>query len=412
MNFSIFVLALLGLMVPFSDERPRSPIDASSDPGISDRPPEIQWHRSYRGSGEESHPHYVIETRAGDLVMVGETGFVENASARILVVKTTADGELQWKKEIGIPGYNLGNCVVETPEADLIIAGCLNYDAALIKLDAKSGNVLWEKTWDWGTEDALEGVDVSKDGGLIATGYRNGLAEGTFLNWGQGMLIKTDQSGTIAWKQSLASQLSAGYRVRTVSDGYVISGHPRSEDESDFNLLKVNASGKVLWAKTYNTVYWGFDIDSRGNMLLAGHTRNSPLSKNWDVELTQVDSKGAKAWTQYFGQPRGYDGRWIHDEVWGVRATADGGWLAVAGTGDETGRYEGRGHVSGSSGQWKIYLIKTDADGNLKWEGIYGSPSSDWAGEDICLTEDGGAVIANDCGAFGFTKIGDISSLK
>ena len=95
----------------------------------------------------------------------------------------------------------------------------------------------------------------------------------------------------------------------------------------------------------------------------------------------------------------------IHDEVWGARSTPDGGWLVVAGTGDETGRYEGKGHQSGPSGQWKIYLIKTDGQGNLEWEGIYGDKEADWAGEDVCITRDGGALIANDCGAFGFTKV-------
>ena len=121
--------------------------------------------------------------------------------------------------------------------------------------------------------------------------------------------------------------------------------------------------------------------------------------------MKKLDKQGREQWTKFFGQPRGYDGKWIHDEVWGVRATPDGGWLAVAGTGDETRRYEGRGHPSGPSGQWKVYLIKTDAMGNLQWEGVYGSFENDWAGEDVCITADGGALVANDCGAFGFTKL-------
>ena len=77
----------------------------------------------------------------------------------------------------------------------------------------------------------------------------------------------------------------------------------------------------------------------------------------------------------------------------------------VAGTGNQTRRYEGRGHASGPSGQWKIYLIKTDSKASLEWAGVYGSKEADWAGEDVCITADGGALVANDCGAFGFTKI-------
>ena len=141
-------------------------------------------------------------------------------------------------------------------------------------------------------------------------------------------------------------------------------------------------------------------------MIQAGHTTKSPLSNNWDIELTKVNARGKIMWTKFFGQPRGYNPRWIHDEVWGARATPDGGWLAVAGTGDETSRYEGKGHPSGRSGQWKIYLIKTDSSGNLEWQGIYGASREDWAGEDVCVTQDGAALVANDCGKFGFTKIG------
>ena len=181
--------------------------------------------------------------------------------------------------------------------------------------------------------------------------------------------------------------------------------HPKDEESPDYNLLQINRAGKINWAKTYHTVYWGFDTGFEQEVLLAGHTRKSNLSKNWDIELTSLNRNGEILWTRFFGQPRGYDGKWIHDEVWGARSTPDGGWLAVAGTGDETQRYEKRGHISGPSGQWKIYLIKVDRSGTLQWEGIYGSKESDWAGEDVCITKDGGALIANDCGAFGFTKV-------
>lgn len=368
-------------------------------------PPKVEWHRAYNGSGEESHPHYVIETQDGGFLMVGETGFIDDKTARILAVKTDSLGQLKWKREFGSRGYNLGNCVVETPDGNYVIAGCLNYDAALIKIRSSTGELLWTKTWNLGTEDAWEGVDNAPGGGLIATGYKDGLAENTFLNWGKGVLIKTDRLGTTRWQRDLSSLTSAGYRVKTCPDGFFIAGHPHTEGEPDFNLLKTDHSGKILWAKTYHTVYWGFDVAENGNMMLAGHTRESPLSRNWDVEASQVDQHGAVLWSKHFGQPRGYDGRWIHDEAWGARATPDGGWLIAAGTGDETRRYEGRGHPSGSSGQWKIYLIKTDSNGKLEWNGIYGTRHGDWAGEDVCLTRDGGALIANDCGAFGFTKL-------
>jgi hypothetical protein len=126
--------------------------------------PKVSWHKSYGGSGEESHPHYVIQTKDRGFLMVGETGFIEDMSARIFVVKTDRLGELIWKKEFGDRGYNLGNCVSEALDGHYLIAGCLNLDAALIKVDAASGKTLWTRTWNLGAE---EDVCITKDGGAL-----------------------------------------------------------------------------------------------------------------------------------------------------------------------------------------------------------------------------------------------------
>ena len=368
-------------------------------------PPEVDWHKSYNGSEDESHPHYVIQTKDLGFLMVGETGFVDDRSARVFLVKTDSRGRLLWQKEFGKRGYNLGNCVVEADDGNYLLAGTLNFDAALIKVEAKSGKTLWSKTWDLGSEDSFEGLTLSNDGGIVLTGYRDGLAEGTFLNWGRGLVLKTNEYGQEEWRRDLSDFTSSGYRIQQSDIGFLLSVHPKDEESENFNLLSLDNKGKVQWAKSYGEIYWGFDQNKKGEVVLAGHTRKTPLSKNLDVQMKKLDKQGREQWTKFFGQPRGYDGKWIHDEVWGVRATPDGGWLAVAGTGDETRRYEGRGHPSGPSGQWKIYLIKTDAMGNLQWEGVYGSFENDWAGEDVCITADGGALVANDCGAFGFTKL-------
>ena len=40
-------------------------------------------------------------------------------------------------------------------------------------------------------------------------------------------------------------------------------------------------------------------------------------------------------WHKTFGQPRGYDARYIHDESYGVKETPDGGYVVTGGTGDE-----------------------------------------------------------------------------
>ena len=88
--------------------------------------------------------------------------------------------------------------------------------------------------------------------------------------------------------------------------------------------------------------------------------------------------------------------------------------MTIAGTGDEYNEY------SECSGQecsdiWRAYLIKFDGEGQVEWESLF-SPlqisedNNDWAGEDIDLTEDGGAIIAVDNGQFGFLRIENVQN--
>ena len=97
---------------------------------------------------------------------------------------------------------------------ELLVAGSLSKNAALIKVRADSGETLWTKTWDLGSEDAFEGVALGEDGSILLTGYRDGLAEGTFLNWGRGVAVKTDASGKEIWLRDLSEFTSSGYRIR------------------------------------------------------------------------------------------------------------------------------------------------------------------------------------------------------
>ena len=151
-----------------------------------------------------------------------------------------------------------------------------------------------------GTEDAFEGLTITPEGGILVTGYRDGLAEGTFMNWGRGVVLKTDSIGREEWRRELGEFASSGYRVKATKDkGSLLMCHPRDEESNKYHLLKLDHLGKVVWSKYYNTVYWGFDTKANGHSMLAGHTQKSPLSKNWDIELTVVDERGSVVWTRF-----------------------------------------------------------------------------------------------------------------
>ena len=103
--------------------------------------------------------------------------------------------------------------------------------------------------------------------------------------------------------------------------------------------------------------------------------------------------------------PRGYP-QFIHDEVWDLKATPDGGCIIVAGTGDEYTYSESCEGSIDKSDTWHVYLIKFNSEGDIEWDKTYyDSVGADRAGEAIDLTSDGGAIIAVDNSLFGFLKI-------
>ena len=125
----------------------------------------------------------------------------------------------------------------------------------------------------------------------------------------------------------------------------------------------------------------------------------------------KIDIDGNKLWEKKRGNPRGFNPLYIHDEVWDLKATDDGGCIIVAGTGDEYAYEESCPQSKDLSNVWQVYLIKFSSSGEIQWDKTYAPVSGDdWAGEAIDITSDGGAVIAVDNSQFGILKIAPINN--
>jgi len=86
--------------------------------------------------------------------------------------------------------------------------------------------------------------------------------------------------------------------------------------------------------------------------------------------VTAQDSQ----WTRTYGGS-------MSDGAYSVALAGDGGYVAAG----FTGSFGGNGD--------EVYLIKTDSFGNLSWSRTYGGPLNDW-GRSVRQTRDGGYVIA------------------
>ncbi|MHC4436146.1 MAG: hypothetical protein ACYS3S_02215, partial [Planctomycetota bacterium] len=382
--------------------------------------PAMQWHKGH-GTDNGDHVHYGMQTSDDGYIMAGQTSEGRRDFSDMLIVKTDAKGDLQWQKIIGTSGQaDHGNFVTEVSDG-FVIAGAL-YDSgsqqrALVKLDSE-GKIVWKKSYSADGNGSIRGIGITGDGEIVATGYIGSRERGyQFISDdGQGFILKTDADGNLQWEKILPSA-PHGMRIEEVAGGYAIAANiwinENGTDHQDVCLILTDNEGNEKFCKSYggdgDDQVFDFAVTTEGGYIFGGHSRSPSYgTANWDFLLLKVGIDKKEQWHKTFGQPRGYDAKYIHDESYGVKQTPDGGYVIAGGTGDEY-EYSKSGHPKGPSGLWWAYVVRTDAKGNLMWEGLYGSLEGNNACEYINLTSDGGYIIFTDsdtAGAMGENNFG------
>ena len=393
---------------------------------IFSQAPKMEWNKGY-GTDNGEHIHEIMQTSDGGYIGIGQTD--ENVRDRydILVVKIDSDGEFHWQQIIGSEGeYDIGICVEEAEDGFVIGGGLTegNQKRYMAKLDFE-GEFIWQKTYPTERNGMIRGIDVLSNGDLVTTGFKNSGQSGFIFiaDNSDGYIMKTDSDGNVIWDKPLSEAQGAKVRKELNGDGYALCTTTNMNDAEfpqDMCLIKTDNEGNEIWKKNYggesDEHCYDFDLAADGGYILGGHTRSPSYGVvNWDFLMIKIDKDGNEEWHGVFGNPRGYDARYIHDEAYGVRQTPDGGYVMTGGTGDEH-RYSESGHPAGASDIWKVYVVKVDAGGKLEWQEVYGGTHANNAGEYIGLTSDGGYIVgsdSDDAGAenfrpnnFGFMKIG------
>lgn len=383
--------------------------------------PDVEWIKGY-GNPNGGHVHYGMQTSDGGYIAVGTSSIGEEKYVG-LIVKTDSLGNKEWLTNVGNDNksdYGFINQILETEDGNYIVGGALckngEQDRALFFLDS-NGNITAQQTFPGKGFDAIEGIDFTEDGGIIATGYLDGDEPGGFIIYGgKCFIMKTDASGNLEWDKTLDSVFHGMRVLQTLDGGYAVCSNIFNENSTDldFCLLKTNKNGDMLWYNSYGGAAlencYDFDLTPDNGFILAGHTQTYvKVEDGWDAWLVKTDGNGNLQWHKSFGEPLGGDPLWIYDEAYGVKSTPDGGYILAAGTGIEP---ENAKDDDNPNNFWSSYVIKTDAHGELQWEHIYKKEDMHNAAEYINICKDGGYIIfldadghmENGANAFGFLK--------
>jgi hypothetical protein len=135
-----------------------------------------RWSKTYGGPADD-RANSVIQTEDGGFLLVGFTGSfgIGGGYENAYIVKTDADGELEWSRSVGGtgPGTEVGYAAVQTNGGDYVVAGFsanFNSSAYLIKLDPQ-GNVRWSKTITGFSQDFATSIIEASDNTLVLAGY-------------------------------------------------------------------------------------------------------------------------------------------------------------------------------------------------------------------------------------------------
>ncbi len=346
---------------------------------------QVRFAKTYGGTNDE-WASSVQQTSDGGYIMAGRTRSFGAGNLDIFLIKTDEFGNLQWAKAYGGTGHDLAFSVQQTSDGGYIVAGLThsfgagNGDFFVVKTDA-NGNIQWVKAYGGTGADTAWSVQQTSDGGYVVAGYTRSFGASNLDIF----LIKTDEFGNVQWAKTYGgTNDDRAYSVQQTSDGgYILAGETRSfgAGGSDIFLIKTDEFGNVQWAKTYGGTNneWAYSVQqtSDGGYIVAGTMRTSAI--NHDIFLIKTDANGNVQWAKTYAETN-------DDRAYYVQQTSDDGYI-VAGT-------------RRISLNYSIFLIKTYANGNVQWARAYGGASDDRAFS-VQQTSDGGYIVAGRTSSFG-----------
>jgi len=166
------------------------------------------------------------------------------------------------------------------------------------------------------------------------------------------------------WEKTYGSnERDFSYWVEETFDkGFVIAGLTNSFGATaDVYLIKTDREGNVKWQKIFDKngrddgAYCVKETFDKG-FILVGTTLEPGYTTIDDIYLIKTNAWGNLLWDKVIGVPS-YD-----EEAFESEQTRDGGYIIV-------------GDKKPYSGNADIYIVKTDASGNVVWEKTYGHPT-------------------------------------
>ena len=268
--------------------------------------------------------HGVVRTPDDGALCVGRT--LVGGTFDLLVVRVDAMGDTVWARVFAGPGNEDGNKVILRDDNTVIICGRTSSvsdipnqsDLWVLAVDL-NGDLLWHTVVRNTGNDYGFALAPTSDGGCLVTGLMEDGAERTAL-------VRLDATGHVLWSRRCTTAGWGSDIVRLYDGGYAVVGVVMGDfTELDQFVMRLDSAGNVLWSVKLigpQTEQGSCIIEEQGGTLLVGGTTYASDGDPSDLTLTRLDSTGAFLWGTSINN---FDGDWIVDLV----AREDGSALGL-----------------------------------------------------------------------------------
>jgi uncharacterized delta-60 repeat protein len=327
------------------------------------------WLRRYDGPASQMDVSTKIAVDGGGNVYVTGYSYGVGTWVDYATLKYDPNGNLLWVRR-----YDAGYAKEDWPfDIAVDLAGSAYvtgrsagvtgyYDFATIKY-LSDGTVAWVRRFEGPhSNDVAHALAVDSSGNVYVTGYgRNvGFTQFDFLT------VKYDAAGALKWFRWYDRHGTGGDWAFDIavdeSEGVYVTGVSQSPaGDDDYQTIKYDLDGSLLWARTYDgpdaKADWAIllALDPLGNVIVSGFSELKDLS--FDFATLKYSPSGNLAWVRRWDGP----GQYL-DQASG---------LAV----DSLGRSYVTGRSFSAQGKDDFATVAYDAAGVELWSAIFAGAS-------------------------------------
>jgi hypothetical protein len=273
------------------------------DPVISNP---VAFEHFYGTTGDEIGR--TVRVAAGGDIIVSGYGAGPNGGDDFILMRTDKDGNQKWIKYYGGAGSETAWSMDATFDGGFILGGCTTSfgagmeDFYIVKTDA-DGNVQWTKTYGGIYDDDAIHVRCVPGGYFLSGISNNGHDENAWM-------LRLNQNGDSLWSYTVGGNGGDGamYSCAGTNGDHVVVGYTNSTftNSTDGFLLLLNDSGRETAFYNYGTP--GYDephsvvpaLDGNG-WIISGHEGTTTNTTTHNVFVRAIANDGTERWDKLFG---------------------------------------------------------------------------------------------------------------